>query len=382
MKAHLFYKAGSSDKEYVLELSGSGDAFTVNALYGRRGAALRPTPKTKGPVSYSTAAKVYNAVLKEKVGEGYRGEGDNELAPEEQPGARFSVEEIKVVSTPAPTIAVALPKKQHSGLEPCELLTPITADEAGRFIVDNHYAVQTKEDGNRRGVRKNGGLHGLNRKGEIVPLSPEIQKAFEALDATEFYVDGEDLGDTVKLWDILSLNGESLRDRPYRERLDILRGLVNSQSLRIRVVATWFGEKAKSEAILKIYEAKGEGVVFKDLRAPFRPGRAAQHFKLKFLKDCTVRVCQKVKGHEHHSVSMELFDTQAKKWVYVGNLSLPSASTPVPPVGSLVEVRYLQVLRGGHLQQACFQYVRDDVDESAATLDQLVYKDDRREVAA
>jgi predicted DNA-binding WGR domain protein len=68
----LFFKEGTSDKEYHLQLSGgAGGKYMVNFQYGRRGSALKPGTKTPSPVSLEEAEKIYAKYVKEKTKEGY-----------------------------------------------------------------------------------------------------------------------------------------------------------------------------------------------------------------------------------------------------------------------------------------------------------------------
>ena len=72
---------------------------------------------------------------------------------------------------------------------------------------------------------------------------------------------------------------------------------------------------------------------------------------------------------DHNSAALELFDEQ--KWVPVGHVSLNGK--PAVKVGQLVEVRFLYWWKSA-LYQATFIRVRDDLDESAASMAQLQLK--------
>jgi len=100
----LYFQQGSSDKVYHLQLESVGEQWSVNAKWGRRGSALQGDTKVSS-VAYEEAKRVYDRIIREKTGKGYR---------------------IAQATTNGDTpISVGLPSvKEHSGHAP-ELLTPI-----------------------------------------------------------------------------------------------------------------------------------------------------------------------------------------------------------------------------------------------------------------
>lgn len=74
-KADLEFIEGSSSKEYHVQMVKSGDKFLVNFQYGRIGNTLISGTKTPTPVSEEEAEKIYNKLLKEKMGKGYKESG-------------------------------------------------------------------------------------------------------------------------------------------------------------------------------------------------------------------------------------------------------------------------------------------------------------------
>jgi bifunctional non-homologous end joining protein LigD len=68
----LYFKEGSSDKEYHIQLIPMEKGFVVNFQYGRVGNTLTPGTKTPIAVSEAEADKVYNKLVKEKMGKGYQ----------------------------------------------------------------------------------------------------------------------------------------------------------------------------------------------------------------------------------------------------------------------------------------------------------------------
>jgi hypothetical protein len=380
LRAHLFNRTGARNAQYVLELKAQGGGYVVAYGFGKIGRVPRfgLNKDTQEPVAWAVAAKAYNRTLAEKVGEGYTGEGQDSFAgaePDSVASNGMGEPKSEKTATQRPmTFGIG------EGYQ-CELLTEISDAEALRFIRNPDYIVQMKEDGDRRGIMKkpSGVICGLNRKGQPVMLDHELAEAYKKLNATSFLIDGEILPAPTYsvVWDILEKDGEDLRQKPYSERLAILSKLIGEDRSFIQVVMTWTEEQDKMAATVKLHETGAEGIVLKKKAASWRPGRAGQHYKLKFWKAATCRVAKKTvaKHIPHNSCALELFD--GKRWILVGHTSLNGK--PAVKVGDLVEVKYLYY--DNQLYQPELLRVRDDLDESAATMEQLKRKGDRRKIA-
>jgi hypothetical protein len=70
-KVSLYYKQGTSDKEYHLQLKKSGESYVVDFQYGRRGGNLQEGTKTQIPVPLHTAESIFYAIKHEKEHKGY-----------------------------------------------------------------------------------------------------------------------------------------------------------------------------------------------------------------------------------------------------------------------------------------------------------------------
>ena len=396
MRAHLFCTAAGRSAEYVLELKRQGDGYVVAYQYGKIGSSLRSglNKDTKNPVEWAKAARAYNRTLTEKLGESYQGDGQDAFAGD-APDSTLSngVGEFtgpaQVAQAPAPAVAQRNMTFGIGDRYDCELLSEISEAEALRFIKNPDYLAQNKENGDRRGIIKsaNGTVFGVNRKNEPLPLPSEIAEAYAKLDAKTFLLDGELLHDPgipdhSVVWDILQLNGEDLRQKPYVERFAILQSLVGDGREKISVVASWDGELAKTAAVLQLHAANAEGVVFKKGSASWKPGRSGQHKKLPFWTTCTVRVREKTaKAHlDHNSAAIELFDEKRGRWIPVGHYSLNGK--PTPKIGQLVDVRYKYFDKNSLYGPLEFLRFRDDLEESAAVFSQVKPKQQRQRKSA
>ena len=67
----LYYREGSSDKEYHVRLEAKDNGFVVNFAYGRRGSTLTTGTKTSAPVYYDAALMIFDKLVKEKKAKGY-----------------------------------------------------------------------------------------------------------------------------------------------------------------------------------------------------------------------------------------------------------------------------------------------------------------------
>jgi predicted DNA-binding WGR domain protein len=71
--ASLYFRSGSSDKEYHARIEEAEGGFVVNFAYGRRGSNLSTGTKTQTqtPVDYAQAAALFGKLVKEKARKGY-----------------------------------------------------------------------------------------------------------------------------------------------------------------------------------------------------------------------------------------------------------------------------------------------------------------------
>ena len=70
-RASLYYKQGSSDKEYHVAIEPSGTGFVVTFAYGRRGSTLQPRAKTAAPIDDAVAKKIVDKLVASTTAKGY-----------------------------------------------------------------------------------------------------------------------------------------------------------------------------------------------------------------------------------------------------------------------------------------------------------------------
>ena len=346
-RVFLYYREGSSDKEYQAAIEPVANQFVVNFAYGRRGATLTTGTKTSSPVDYEAAKKIYTKLVNEKKAKGYT-EGEK--------GTPYQHTE-----------------KQASGILP-QLLNPVAEAEVKLLLRDDNYCAQEKFDGRHLLVRKQDEhLEGINKKGFIVGLPATVAYEIRCWSGS-FIPDGESIGDDYHTFDLLQHYGENLRPLPYRIRLARLEGLLSAipQRRHWKMVETAFTTRQKTELWERLKRENREGIVFKRLDAPYVPGRpnsGGPQLKFKFVATLSAVVA---KINAKRSVEVSLIN--GRSLVSCGNVTIP-ANHEIPPVGAVVEVRYLYAYRDSlALYQPVYLGPRDDVDPGECRVSQLKFK--------
>lgn len=341
----LFYKDGSSDKEYHAAINEVEDGFTVTFAFGRRGTALSAGTKTSTPVTREKAQAIYDKLIAEKTAKGYTPDGTGALFAQSDNAGRVS------------------------GLHP-QLLNSVGEDAAQAYLNDDDWCVQEKFDGKRIMAAVTGGVaEGSNRKGLIVSMPQEITGTLASL--PDCVLDGELLGGSYVVFDLLALGTQSLRDLPYKERYARLAARTSSVP-GLRVADTAWNSAAKQALYAKIAAAGGEGVVFKRADSKSiagRPASGGSQVKCKFYATCTCIVSAQ---NDQRSVRLHLLGESGAA-VGVGSVTIPP-NKAIPSVGALAEIRYLYAYKGGSLYQPAYLGERDDLDAGACVLRQLKYK--------
>ncbi|KHD07453.1 hypothetical protein PN36_05120 [Candidatus Thiomargarita nelsonii] len=339
-KITLYFKQGASDKVYnasIEEAEAESNKFLVNFAYGRRGATLKTGTKTKTPVDYASAKKIYDKLVKDKTSKGYISGEDG----------------VQYVDTDS----------RDTGVQ-CQLLNFIEESKVTQFINDDNWWAQEKYDGKRMLIHKTDTITAINRKGLSVGAPETILKCAAKIEQS-YLVDGEAVGEKLFAFDLLEINKTDLRAMDYSERLLQLEKLGFKGSIVVVKTAKTSAEKQKLYKRLKT----AEGIVFKKHSAPYTPGRpnsGGDQLKFKFYATASVIV---ITINQKRSVAIAVIE--GKKRVAVGNVTIPP-NKEVPAVNSIVEVRYLYAV--GNLYQPTYLGVRDDMSFEDCSISQLKYK--------
>jgi ATP-dependent DNA ligase len=183
------------------------------------------------------------------------------------------------------------------------------------------------------------------------------------------------------IFDVLRANGQHLTTRPLTERVQYLKdfqGFIKSSGHEEHIRFEELVFNAKEEHLRKIIEAGGEGIVLKDLNAPYFPGaRSSSWLKLKRSSTTDAIIIGYDRGNEWDkkgligSIKLGVFDEcgDLRSIGRVSSLSLQKriemtgVVEGIPTLkkeylGTVVECRFQELnknLRGRHLQILSFR---------------------------
>jgi bifunctional non-homologous end joining protein LigD len=339
---HLWSTKAGADKLYNLFLRENPDGWSVDYTNGKRGGTLQSGTKTQKPVAYEAALKLFDATVRAKFKDGY--------GPVET-GQAYTNSEFSGRAT---------------GLD-VQLLTSIDEERCNELLKSNDWVAQLKENGERRVIFvKDGVVTGANRTGLLVDIPEKWTKEFAVFGNAVF--DGEHVGDEFAVFDLLSLNGQDMRDDVFAGRYLRMVTLFDSEiepPVSMRRVETQASWDTKARLLQHVRDQQLEGVVFKRAMAPYQAGRSADALKFKLTDSAT---CIVVQQNTQRSVVLGLLDAQGAL-VEQGNVTIP-ANHAVPGVGALVEVQFLYYT-GKAFEQPVYLGPRTDLLREDARIDQI-----------
>lgn len=342
----LYYRQGSSDKVYQASIQPRDQGFVVISIFGRRGSTQQTAVKTPSPVSYDRAKAIYEKLIREKTAKGYTWGED---------GTPYQHTD-----------------KVTTGVH-CQLLNSICEEEAARLLADPAYCMQEKFDGRRLLIKKqDGAVTGVNRLGLAVSIPEPMSKCCIQC-ADDFIIDGEAIGDTLHAFDVLRIGDDEIGGLGYGERYRHLKDLLRTfPHPPIFLVETHFSRAEKAAGFEMLKRQGREGVVFKQVDAPYSAGRPASggsQLKFKFVETASF-IVGKVNGKR--SVSLLLLDGESM--TPAGNVTIP-ANQEIPEKGRIVECRYLYAFKeSGAIFQPVFLGIRDDIPVDECSTGQLKFK--------
>jgi predicted DNA-binding WGR domain protein len=351
--ASLQYREGNSDKEYHAAIEPSGEGYIVTFAYGRRGNTLTTGTKTTYPVSLAEATKAFDKLVASKLAKGYHysSASAGETRPYQQSGD----------------------EGRDSGIR-CQLLNAIDESELSRLLTGRTHCLQEKHDGRRLMVRKQGDtITGINRRGLVVAIPDAIREAVEHI-PFDVLIDGEAVGDALHAFDLLEVKGNDFRHRRYIDRFAGLIMTIPPNLPALRWVSTSVDPNDKIEIYEELRSTNREGIVFKEIDAPFSPGRpnsGGPQLKFKFVESASFVVTG---INAKRSVTLGLYDSD--KLVPAGNVTIPP-NHAIPQMGNVVDARYLHAFKvSGSIYQPVYLGPRTDIPESECVVEQLKYKNE------
>lgn len=257
--------------------------------------------------------------------------------------------------------------------------------DLAHYVDDRRYAVEQKLDGTRALVEvKATGVRFLGRNGgplkhaaaaqhfdRLARALEPLRAYVEATGADAVILDGEILTDTGELWlfDAPQVPGAVTPRSTFaarRSALEELGSLVLTAP--VMVTRSAFAPADKAALIAAVETAGAEGVMVKDVGAPYEPGKRVKHsFKVKYVKTADVVVtARNVNGA--CNAELAVYD-DAGNMVPIGGCSMIGKPDAQP--GEVVEVRYLYLGSGARLYQPTLMRLRPDREPASCRFDQF-----------
>ena len=362
---------GGSDKLYRISVFQDVDeTFSVYCDSCRRGNAWVSQGVKIAQATEAQAMEKAAKVQSSKTAKGYYIEnvhtpGDRKLAP--APVFHGTT----APDFPAPVMTENRP----------QLLNTIDEAEAKRLLKKDGWLMQEKKDGVRQMLfrKELGPVQASNKLGRTVPAAADV--VYDIPDFN-FLIDGELVGSTYYVFDLLELDKVDLRPMGYGYRFGILKALMKGTlpgykklgNYRRILVETWETDTPVGSrlAVMEGLKARGaEGIVLKKADAPFKAGRpntGGDQLKFKFVSTASFIVTRQ---NEQRSVALVLLNGEGE--IPVGNCTIPANKT-IPPVGAVVEIRYLYAYQGGSIYQPVYLGERSDILREECKLGQLKFK--------
>ncbi|MGB8644455.1 MAG: RNA ligase family protein [Anaerolineae bacterium] len=355
LSVRLFNKQPGHNKFYDMALKREGPGWIVMATYGAIGGNATPWPIVQNPAPYPKAYEAYVKKLKEQIEKkSYTTNADGVT--------RVTWQAALGETTAVPAIQLE-PEKELSTWNPV-LLRDAAEAQLGSLIASPDWVAQEKMDGIRLSLVVDGQtVRGINRTGYYRPIPESLVELGRKLPQS-CQLDGELIGETYYVFDVLKIGEVDLRRRPYSERWAQAQQLVAGTGMIFVPVAET--PEGKQALLNRLQVARAEGVVFKLKSASYIPGRSAQYLRWKFVKELDAVVSGL---NDKKSASLKLRDGET--WREVGNVTCAGKA---PEVGQVVTVRYLNCKRGGSLYQPRIVGVRTDKSDQDCTYDQIVFK--------
>lgn len=292
--AGWFHQGSASDKVWAGAVRGA----TFRSAWGRRGSAL-----SRGEKAFDSPAKAlkqFTAKVNEKASEGYAPVGFDEPPT----GIPFLFDEQASADTPGnpPPVLASTPKTSHYITAH---VLPLTADELEAALYDPRQGLSEKINGERTLIACDcHTLTAYNRKGQQISLVPTGAQPLLRI-GIPCLLDGERLaGDAMGAYvcfDVLEWHGASVRHRPYEQRIELIRAAATiaaavGPEMPVITAHSFYVLTADTDLLrgrslcTRIQGRGGEGVILRDMDAPYQEGDTESIRKFKFLAsvDCII----------------------------------------------------------------------------------------------
>lgn len=249
---------------------------------------------------------------------------------------------------------------------------PVEVDKAvlTRYCPDPRWGYQEKFNGEYRTICKDSnGIHDFNRNGDPAKGLPSgLIAVLKNHPLHQFIIAGELVGNkTFKLFDALVLGDEICGASSYEHREARYHQEFDGFSKLIQPLYTARTHEAKAQLVIQLLEDGAEGVIVRDMTAPYVEGESGQHKKVKFWKTLEAIVVGPSPRHKN-SVRLACYDDRGTLHEICGIKLKDEKLT----TGYVVEVKYLYATSRNHIVQPQLLRRRTDKQASLCTMSQLV----------
>lgn len=346
--ANLAYEEGSSNKVYNLTLWPERGTWKVVAEWGRRGSLLRVDTKYQGQ-DKAEAEKVYDALLKEKVGKGYRVSGTKGVAS--VPTAHREVLAVK-------------------GWLP----TDCTPEEGAALLHDPAWLAQEKANGIHVIAYRLETVVGTNKIGQVLELPPVVKDVLCRMPKGSIVAGELHHAGPFDVFDLLEHKGMDLRSQHTTARYKALVALGKCFTNPVRVIRSAESDADKVALLAALEAERAEGIIFKLKTAPYthgRPHSGGTMRRWKFRKEAQVIVRRRT-GDVKASFDMFALDGKGEP-VSLGSVSAHTHFKTLAPGEALVaRVSYLYASKSLKLVQPSVEGLLPDTDPKGCATAQLV----------
>ena len=256
---------------------------------------------------------------------------------------------------------------------------PVEVDKAvlTRLCPDPRWGYQEKFNGEYRTICKDSnGIHDFNRNGDPAKgLPSDLIAALKNHPLHQFVIAGELVGNrSLKLFDALILGDVNYASDAYEIRETRYHMEFDEYSKLILPTYTARTMETKAQLVIQLLEEGAEGVIVRDMTAPYVEGKSGQHLKVKFWKTLdAVVIGPDPKGH--HSVRLGCFDDLTGTLHEVCGAKILNFH---PKKGDVVEVKYNKGTRNMHIMEIHMERIRSDKRPAECLLSQIVVNKDFR----
>ncbi len=270
---------------------------------------------------------------------------------------------LSLAGAASPAARLRAPAIKESFGQLPQLLIAVDRDIALRLARQPGIGIQEKKNGCRLLTETVGNfVAGGNKKGLIASVPLAVADDLLRFGDTE--LDGEKIGATYHVFDLLSRRGVDFRQLGFLDRYQRLAALFaecGGDSGAVKLVPLVIDLDAKLCFIVELECGGKEGFVLKDLNAPYESGDSSTQWKFQFRVSASF-IAGETNPSGRRSVQLFVLRSDGSRRD-LGFVTVPW-SAPLPHPGDIVSVQYLYVHAGpaGKLHQAVFEGIRPPGD--------------------